>query len=153
MISFRTVSEDDRGRIVGVRAGVDAYFDTRVERDKAGRTRWFVVEERGGEVLGWVILHWGTESDLPCIEDLYVIESRRGEGLGTELLAEAERLAQEAGATTMRLAVNPTENAKARRLYERLGYSDDGSPSYLDGVYDGNEDWVVDMTKRLANYN
>jgi hypothetical protein len=38
---------------------------------------------------------------------------------------------------------------RARALYERLGYVATGENSYLDDVYDGDEDWVIDLEKRL----
>jgi hypothetical protein len=45
--------------------------------------------------------------------------------------------------------VNPTENVRAKALYERLGYVPTGERSYVDDVYDGHEDWVIDLEKQL----
>lgn len=47
--------------------------------------------------------------------------SRRGEGIGTALLNEAARLALARGCETLVLDVS-SENDRARRLYERLGF-------------------------------
>lgn len=49
----------------------------------------------------------------------------------------------------MSLAVNPNLNPKAKMLYERLGYTQTKTALYLDGIYDGDEDWVIDMVKEL----
>jgi hypothetical protein len=49
--------------------------------------------------------------------------------------------------------VNPTLNGRARRLYERLGYIPTKRAPYLDGEYGGQENWVIDMTKRLVPIN
>ena len=49
----------------------------------------------------------------------------------------------------MGLAVNQTENPRAVKFYQRLGYKHDGGEKYLDGIYDGMEDWVIDMEKEL----
>ena len=45
--------------------------------------------------------------------------------------------------------MNPLLNARAKTLYERLGYRDSGRSVYLDGIYDGDADWVIDLMKRL----
>ncbi|MEY2468382.1 MAG: Acetyltransferase domain [Actinomycetota bacterium] len=110
---------------------------------------WVAAVDDSGDVLGWVILNRAKDGRDATIEDLWVVESRRQNGVGAALMEEAERIARAAGERTLRLGVNPTESKPAARLYERLGYSYDGGAAYLDGVYDGFEDWVVDMHKSL----
>ena len=67
-------------------------------------------QEAGGEVL------W--------IEELYLREECRGKGLGTELFAYLET--QRPGAVTrFRLELEP-DNLDARRLYEKVGFSELG---------------------------
>lgn len=61
----------------------------------------------------------------------------------------AEDRARRRGIGRIGLAVNPTENVRARALYERLGYVATGERSYVDDVYDGYEDWVIDLEKEL----
>lgn len=56
---------------------------------------------------------------VPEVRNVGVLESHRGRGIGTALMAEAERLAAPAG--RLRLGVG-LDNPAARRLYERLGY-------------------------------
>ena len=58
-------------------------------------------------------------------------------------------MAKERGCDRLGLAVNPDDNPAARRLYERLGYRHDGGEKYLDGVYNGFEDWVIDLEKEI----
>lgn len=88
-------------------------------------------------------------ADHPDISDVYVQEEYRGAGFGTALLLEAERRVAGRGHRHVGLSVNPAENGDARRLYERFGYRHDGGEPYLDGVYDGVEDWVIDLVKEL----
>jgi GNAT superfamily N-acetyltransferase len=105
-----------------------------------------------GEAVAWVVPRWhGKRSnpEWPVMEDLYVKESWRGHGIGTALIHFVEEEARRRGHSKIRIAVNPTRNARARALYERLGYEHTGGPAYLDGVYDGDEDWVIDLEKRL----
>jgi ribosomal protein S18 acetylase RimI-like enzyme len=55
------------------------------------------------------------------VEDVVVDESARGQGAGGTLIAEALRLAGEAGAKTVDLTSRPSREA-AGRLYERQGF-------------------------------
>ena len=34
-------------------------------------------------------------------------------------------------------------------LYQKLGYTSLGNEPYLDGVYNGVEDWVIDLVKAI----
>jgi ribosomal protein S18 acetylase RimI-like enzyme len=64
------------------------------------------------------------ESQAPgswYVNALAVFPEYRGAGLGSQLLAEAGRLAQWSGAKTLSLIV-ADQNESARRLYERTGY-------------------------------
>ena len=66
---------------------------------------------------------------------LRVMEMFQGHGIGTSLIHEAELLAAEHGFNWATIAA-ATDNPRARRLYERLGYrvfaEDDGKWNYLD---------------------
>ena len=60
---------------------------------------------------------------VPEVEDLYVAEGVRSNGIGTRLLNEAEERALAHGYTRTGLAVG-VENTRAQQLYERTGYTD-----------------------------
>jgi ribosomal protein S18 acetylase RimI-like enzyme len=55
------------------------------------------------------------------IEDVVVDESARGQGAGEALVAEAIRLASDAGARTVDLTSRPSRES-ANRLYEKIGF-------------------------------
>lgn len=57
----------------------------------------------------------------PWLYGLTVVAERRGEGIGTQLIREAERLCIDRGASHASLDVD-IDNLGALRLYERLGY-------------------------------
>jgi GNAT superfamily N-acetyltransferase len=61
--------------------------------------------------------------DVPLLNRLEVIAERRNDGIGTQLVEEAERLLADDGCHQVALAVEKT-NVDAARLYERLGYQD-----------------------------
>jgi len=81
---------------------------------------------------------------MPYIEALAVRADLRSRGIGTQLMAVAEGILRDQHADGVGLAVG-VDNAAARRLYERLGYSDAGigefdvSWSYTDD--DQREQW------------
>ena len=82
-----------------------------------------------GAVAGFVMIA-GDELD-----QVYVAPAQRGTGLAAALLAEAVRLIAAAGHRTAWLAVI-APNARARRFYERCGWTDAGPfdyPARVDG--------------------
>jgi GNAT superfamily N-acetyltransferase len=94
-------------------------FETRAA-ERVGDT---TVAEIDGAVAGFVMVV-GDE-----VEQVYVAAERRGSGVAGALLAEAERQVRAAGHEQAWLAV-VAGNARARRFYERSGWTDDGAFDY-----------------------
>jgi ribosomal protein S18 acetylase RimI-like enzyme len=71
---------------------------------------------------------------LECyLAELYVVPGSRGRGIGRALMEAAIRAARERGADTMDIGVDEPDTV-ARRLYERLGFTNrtgDGSLMYV----------------------
>lgn len=82
-----------------------------------------VVAVVAGTVAGFVMVV-GDE-----VEQVYVAADHRGTGVATRLLAEAERLVAAGGHHRAWLAVVPG-NTRARRFYERNGWTDQGLFEY-----------------------
>ncbi len=70
------------------------------------------------------------------VEQVYVSTGHRGTGVATLLLAEAERLVSGAGHEQAWLAV-VSGNARARRFYERCGWTDEGPFDYAAAAAEG----------------
>ena len=83
-----------------------------------------------GEVAGFVMVV-GDE-----IEQVYVAAAHRGAGVADALMAEAERSIRLAGHSSAWLAV-VAGNARARRFYERQGWTDAGPFLYEAAGEDG----------------
>ena len=87
-----------------------------------------VAIERNGAVIGAVITSLRPEmlSEAPSahLEAIAVAEGTEGKGLGRALIATTEAAAKAAGARSMTLHVFGT-NARARRLYEHVGYREE----------------------------
>jgi ribosomal protein S18 acetylase RimI-like enzyme len=147
-------SEGEAGTLAEVRPGYTA--EHVVERFAWLREKvdgsWLLLKLEG-TIIGWCVAVWSgkkTHPEYPDMQDLYVRPEYRNHGHGTRLIREIERMAKARGYDRVGLAVNSADNAAAKRLYERLGYQHDGKAKYLDGVYDGYEDWVIDLEKRLS---
>jgi ribosomal protein S18 acetylase RimI-like enzyme len=155
---IRHANSSDFERLVSIkklgkkhRAWIETVQTQRFAEVSEGKAIYLVVVA-SNEIIGHVFLKLygsNTEPDYPNIEDLYIAEDARGRGLGSQLLQEAEVLLKGLGYQGVSLSVNPELNPRAKALYDRLGYKDVGRQPYLGGVYDGDEDWVIDMVKSL----
>jgi GNAT superfamily N-acetyltransferase len=96
---------------------------------------WCLIAEQGGEPAGHVALMptrlHESPSDVPGLAhfwQLFVRPPWWGTGLATALHAEAVHEAASRGYTAMRL-FTPAGQARARRFYEREGWTAAGEPS------------------------
>lgn len=89
-------------------------------RQRVGDT---AVAEVDGVVVGFVMI--GDDE----VEQVYVARDQRGTGVASALLTEAERLVGTNGHGQAWLAVVPG-NSRARRFYERSGWTDEGRIDY-----------------------
>lgn len=123
----------------------------------------YLVAERSGEAVGYafVVLRqppWDyVVKRLPTLMDLLVREDLRGRGIGTHIIRAVERVVAEAGFRELYLSVDPDSNARALRLYRRLGYERLQETPYRERweytdsggtVHQGDES-LIDLRKRL----
>jgi len=151
-MNIREAREEDIGYLNAIKnKKMDELFLKRIQEAKEGKSVYLIMED-DNEAVGHVFLkYYGTPnlSDYPNMEDLAVRADKRRLGIGTMLISECERLSKEKGFSKIGLSVNPTLNPHAKEMYEKLGYKHIGNEPYLDGIYDGTEDWVIDMVKEL----
>ncbi|SDD34898.1 Ribosomal protein S18 acetylase RimI [Terribacillus halophilus] len=105
-------------------SGAEAYIAERLEK---GDSVIFLAKD-GDDCIGFMQLY-PTFSSIGMkrawiLNDLYVVESARKQGVGERLLTAAEAFAKETGAGSIALSTAP-DNEKAQRLYERKGYERD----------------------------
>ena len=102
------------------------------------------VARRDGDPLGFVFLSERGVVYSPYIASLAVAPAARGSGIGSRLVAFAERWGKPKG-RHMFICVS-SFNTRARALYERLGYTVVGE--LKDYIVDGLSELL--MVKRLA---
>jgi len=77
-----------------------------------------------GEAVGFATLLWTWDTlrggEIGVMSDLYVVEARRGAGLGRALIEACTARCRERGAVGMDWQTAPG-NARAQRLYDTLG--------------------------------
>jgi ribosomal protein S18 acetylase RimI-like enzyme len=112
----------------GQAADVDAAAGFLRERLERGESVVFVAHAQDGAALGFVQVY-PTFASVELgrawrLNDLYVVESARGAGVGQALMRAAADAAVAAGAVWIDLET-ARDNAVAQRLYEREGYARD----------------------------
>lgn len=127
-----------------------SYEHTLVSEDESGRIAGFALSYPGAEAeaLDAPLRRRLQEHSLPVdgllpearpgeyyLDSLAVDGAYRGAGLGTRLIEAFEQRAAELGESVVMLLVDRA-NAKARALYERLGYREDGSVELSGHAYD-----------------
>jgi ribosomal protein S18 acetylase RimI-like enzyme len=103
-------------------------FQDAVEPASPFKLVFAVVEDELCGMLSLVIVP--TTQGAGCfayLDDVFVLEQRRGQGIGTKLMREALNRARKSGCVRVELGTR-RDNVRARRLYERLGFQE------LDGV-------------------
>ncbi len=126
-------------------------FKQRLKEMEENKVVYLVADERG-EVVGHVLLkYYGLPHipEYPVIEDLAVRLDQRKKGIGSALIKKCEELAKEKGFGKIGIQVNPDRNCPVRIVYEKKSFVDVGNKPYVDGTYDGTEDWVIDMVKNI----
>jgi RimJ/RimL family protein N-acetyltransferase len=96
--------------------------DAHLPLSRLGGEQTYLVAWEGDLPVGHAHVAWAnTTLGVPEVQDVFVAESRRRRGIGTELARAAERMAAARGHHRISLSFG-LENDGARRLYEGLGY-------------------------------
>ena len=165
MVIVRDAEETDLPALTKIRPS-EAVHRGRLRDAQSSDFRFFVIE-RGQEVIGFVCLvfhrppTWSDPDDtqyLPQIVDLYIAETWRGQGYGSEAIRIMESIVADAGIKELYVAVEPLANPRAHALYERLAYQQLQSepfPHYWeamdgDGQMQSGQLWLVFMMKPIA---
>ncbi|KKQ98203.1 MAG: GCN5-related N-acetyltransferase [Candidatus Woesebacteria bacterium GW2011_GWB1_39_12] len=129
----------------------DRIIEERLSRQEEGKVEFMILEDNN-EPVSFVLLKWEgkkTHPEYPDMEDLYTKGEFRRKGYATLLIKECEKRVKEKGLKKIGMAVNPDKNSKVKVFYEKLGYRHDGGKLYVDAVYNGVEDWVIDLEKEI----
>jgi ribosomal protein S18 acetylase RimI-like enzyme len=127
-VSLRPATAEDVPSLTEVVRAAYAHYVTRLggpprpmtdDYAEVLRTHQVIAAERGGEILGLVVV--GVDDEGFFVDNVAVDPSRQGQGVGRALLEHAERAARDAGFDSIYLYTHErmVENLA---LYERIGY-------------------------------
>ena len=125
---MRLAQSEDVARVVALIDNAYAHYVPRLGRNPQPMTDDYEAMIASSQV--WVldgdvaldgILVVQTDEDYLLVRTIAVAPSRQRQGLGTQLLHEAEHLAVSADRSTLRLYTNEVMTGNVE-LYERLGY-------------------------------
>jgi GNAT superfamily N-acetyltransferase len=115
-MNIRPLRDDERERVIAAGLGL-----ARLPREDGS---FYLVAWDGDEPVGHAHL---ALTDPPEVQDVEVLERRRGEGIGSALIAAAEHEAAARGCNRLTMTVSEGK-PEVRALYARLGYRDAGLP-------------------------
>ena len=85
-----------------------------------------ILDKNNGVTSCYAVITWGYDLEYggrdAWLTEFWVAPTHRGRGLGRTLLAAAEQVCRDHGASALHLMVRP-DNLPARRLYEGAGYA------------------------------
>ena len=138
---LRTIYHTDR---------VSGYGEHELDRFFSGGEDWICVAEEAGSVVAYLSMEVHREGpDFVYLDDMSVTEAYRGQGIGSRLLAIAEQFARQLRIPLLVLHAE-RDNAAARRLYERLGYTLRGAEgSRVRMIKDLEESTPMDYVKSI----
>ena len=127
--AFRVVGPTDAEALADVFAELDSTFfrphaftplHARWIAERAGRDLYALLLVDGRPVAYGMLRGWDEGYETPSL-GIAVRSSEQHKGYGRALMHRLHEAARRRGAALVRLRVHP-DNARARRLYERLGY-------------------------------
>lgn len=129
---IRDAAAEDAGTIAGLlgQLGYPAPAEAvpgRIERMRAEPGQHVLVAEAGGRVVGMatVIVRHVINADEPFgrLASVVVADGWRGQGIGGELVAAAERICVDAGCAVIEVT-SADDRDRAHDFYRRLGYTE-----------------------------
>ncbi len=118
--AFGSVYEDEVSRD-------DDFWIARTASNARGEENILFFAEEDGEAVGMVVgAVDDTERWIAHLYAMWVMPDARGKGIGKELVRVVEEWARGRGCSTVLLEVSG-DNPAATRLYERMGYSFNGT--------------------------
>ncbi len=134
-VEIAPIAVEEFERVLPLIAAYQRFYEVEAVDEERNRTffrRFLAPSEDGlllgarrdGELVGFACLYWHFSSlaaaETVLMNDLYVDEATRGQGVGRALIEASAAVARERGATCLEWATAP-DNHTAQRLYDSTG--------------------------------
>jgi GNAT superfamily N-acetyltransferase len=134
-VEIAPIAEDELEELLPLIAAYQRFYEAAEideERNRAFFRRFLAPSEDGlllgarrkGKLIGYACLYWHFSSLEACesvlMNDLYVAEDTRGQGVGRALIEATAEVARERGAAYVEWSTAP-DNTTAQRLYDATG--------------------------------
>lgn len=123
-MTLRLATENDLTTIYGLEQVLfphDAWPLEKFDDDLRSRYAHFLMAEDEDRVVGYAIAQYLTGNDVADIQNIAVVESHRGRGIGAALLDAVLEWAVDQGASAIMLEVR-ADNVVAQSLYASRGF-------------------------------
>ncbi|MFJ7826289.1 GNAT family N-acetyltransferase [Psychrobacillus sp. NPDC096623] len=140
---IRLASESDLDDLCGIRNNKDLFicYFQQYEKNEV----YLVIAELNKIILGFGVLKLKGKL-FPKLSDLYVNETYRGNGVGSNLIKYREKIARDLGYTDLFVSVDPIENSKMIKLITKLGYKEVSEPYLKSAVFYNEDGTTYDKT-------
>lgn len=129
---IRVANEIDLKGLCEIRNNKDLFI--RYLKQQDDKEIFLVIAEKDHVVLGFGVLKL-IGSLHPKLSDLYVKETYRGRGIGSDLIRYREKMASDKGFSELFVSVDPIENSKMIKLITKLGYKAISEPYIKSAIY------------------
>jgi GNAT superfamily N-acetyltransferase len=134
-LRIESIASEQFERLLPLIAAYQRFYEVEEideERNRAFFSRFLLPSDdgmllgawRGDELLGYACLYWTFTSLVPAetvlMNDLFVAEAARGQGVGRALIEASAAIARQRGAHRLEWMTAP-DNETARRLYDTTG--------------------------------
>jgi GNAT superfamily N-acetyltransferase len=134
-LEIAPIADDEFEQLLPLIAAYQRFYEVEEideERNRAFFRRFLAPSEDGlllgarrdGRLVGYACLYWHFSSLEACesvlMNDLYVVEEARGEGIGRALIEATAEVARERGVPYVEWSTAP-DNRMAQRLYDSTG--------------------------------
>ncbi|MDQ8734225.1 GNAT family N-acetyltransferase [Paenibacillus sp. LHD-38] len=141
--TIRMAKKSDLDGLCKIRNNKDLFV--RYFKQNEDKEVCLVVAEKDNTILGFGVLKLkGCLS--PKLSDLYVKETYRGIGVGSDLIRYREKITSDMGYSNLFVSVDPIENPKMIKLITKLGYSAISEPYIKSAIFYNDEGSAYEKT-------
>jgi GNAT superfamily N-acetyltransferase len=141
--SVRLANDGDINGLCEIRNNKDLFI--KYLKQHENKEANLVVASEDNTILGFGVLKLKGIL-FPKLSDLYVKETHRGKGVGTDLIRYREKIARSQNFSDLYVSVDPIENPKMIKLITKLGYEAISEPYKKTAIFHNDDGTTHEKT-------